>query len=261
MKLLFIGDVTGKPGLSYLEEILPELVARECPDLVVANGENVGPNGRGITPALAETLYDAGVEILTLGNHVWDQREVTTLLNCDDRVVRPANFHPSVPGKGYTICKVGKQDVAIVNLIGRTFMGLYDCPFTAADRILKEISEVTPFCFVDFHAEATSEKLAMGWYLAGRVSAVIGTHTHVQSSDERILPGGTAYLTDVGMTGPYDGILGVKKELIIGRFLDSRPVRFELADGPCQFSAVVIDLDDHGKAKSITRIHEVQPSS
>lgn len=255
MKILFIGDITGKPGLSYLEKVLPDVVKTHQPDLIVANGENVAWNGRGITPALAEQLYDLGVEIVTMGNHAWDQKEGATLFEEDERVVRPANFLAGLPGRGYTICQVGTQRIAILNLIGRTYMGLYDDPFLTADRMLEEISWVTPFCLVDFHAEVTSEKLAMGWYLAGRVSAVFGTHTHVQTADERILPGGTAYITDVGMTGPRDGILGVKRELIIRRFMDQRPVRFELADGARQFSAVLTDLNDEGRAISVERIY------
>lgn len=254
MNVLFIGDITGQSGMQMVAETLPNLVKEYPVDLVIANAENAAPNGRGITPALAEKLFDSGVEILTMGNHVWDQKEAYALLAKDRRIVRPANFHESAPGVGYTICKVGKFEMAIVNLIGRTYMGLYSCPFAEADKLLTVIQERTPFCFIDFHAEITSEKLALGWHLAGKASAVVGTHTHVQTADERILPGGTAYITDVGMTGPRDGILGVKKELIIRRFIDQMPVRFELAPGFRQFSAVHIELQDNGRATVIKRI-------
>lgn len=254
MKVLFIGDVTGKPGVSCVGDVLPGLLRSEEPDLVVANAENAAPNGRGITGSALSALYDAGVEMITLGNHAWDQRDSYPVIEGDARVVRPANLHRSVPGAGYRICKVNGQRVAVVNLIGRTYMGLYPCPFEAADRILDELAPVARCVLVDFHAEVTSEKLAMGWHLAGRASVVLGTHTHVQTADECILPGGTAYITDVGMTGPRDGILGMKKEIVIRRFIDQMPARFEVADGPCQFCAVVVTLDDGGRATEIRRL-------
>lgn len=254
MRILFIGDVTGAAGIAILRSHLPSILSDYPADVVIANGENAAPTGRGITPKIAEQLYDLGVEILTMGNHVWDQREAYPWLASDLRVIRPANFHPDTPGRGYTLCKVGKAELAIVNLIGRTYMGLHACPFQTADQLLEQIKAKTPFCLVDFHAEVTSEKLAMGWYLAGRASAVVGTHTHVQTADERILPGKTAYITDVGMTGPRDGILGVKKELIIRRFIDQMPARFELAEGARQLSAVYITLADDGSAERIDRL-------
>lgn len=257
MRILFIGDVTGAAGIYILRTQLPLLLETHPADVVIANAENAAPNGRGITPKIAEQLFDLGVEILTMGNHVWDQREAYPFLASDKRVIRPANFHPDTPGAGYTVCKVGKAELAIANVIGRTYMGLYACPFATMDQILSELRERTPFCFVDFHAEVTSEKLALGWHLAGRVSAVVGTHTHVQTADERILPGKTAYITDVGMTGPRDGILGVKKELIIRRFIDQMPVRFELAQGSTQLSAVYITLAEDGTAEQIERISVV----
>lgn len=254
MNVLFIGDITGMAGLTMVAEQLPGILKDYPADVVVANAENVAPGGRGITPGLAERLFDAGVEMLTMGNHVWDQREAYNFIKSDRRVVRPANFHASVPGVGYTVCKAGTGELAIVSMIGRTYMGLYECPFSTGDRLVEEIRKRTPHILVDFHAEVTSEKLAMGWHLDGRVSAVVGTHTHVQTADERILPEGTAYITDVGMTGPRDGILGVKREQIIRRFIDQMPVRFELADGARQLSAVHISLADNGRATHITRL-------
>ncbi len=254
MKILFIGDVTGQSGVTYVREVLPTLIASHKPDLVIANGENAAINGRGITEQAVEHLYDSGVEFVTLGNHVWDQKETQQLLDGDERIIRPANMYPRAPGQGYVYCNVNGQQVAIVNVIGRTYMGLYDCPFRTMDEILQEAHKFTPFCVVDFHAEVTSEKLAMGYYLDGKVSAVIGTHTHVQTADDRVLPHGTAYLTDVGMTGPRNGILGVKKDLIIQRFITQRPVRFELDPGARQFNAVLLKLNDLGKAISTERI-------
>ncbi|PWI58247.1 TIGR00282 family metallophosphoesterase [Sulfoacidibacillus thermotolerans] len=255
MKILFIGDVTGKPGLLFVKDRLPQLISEFHPDLVIANAENSAVNGRGITASSVEYLYDCGVEILTLGNHVWDQREALGVIQADERIVRPANLPPGVPGRGYTVCRVAGRSVAIISLIGRTFMGLADCPFRAIDQIFSQLDPAIKHIFIDFHGEATSEKLALGFYVDGRASVVVGTHTHVQTADERILPKGTGYLTDVGMTGPRDGILGMKREVVIRRFLDQMPARFEVADGPRQFSAVLAVLDDQGSARSMERIY------
>lgn len=255
MNVLFIGDVTGKSGLQYVKEVLPKLLATHDVDLVIANAENSAWNGRGITSASVEFLYDCGVEIVTLGNHVWDQKEAQELIAHDDRIVRPANLPVGVPGRGYTVCSVGKHRFAVVSLIGRTFMGLSDCPFRALDRIVDELGHDVKHIFVDFHGEATSEKIAFGFYADGKVSAVVGTHTHVQTADERILPKKTAYLTDVGMTGPRDGVLGMKRDVVIRRFLDQMPAKYEVADGARQFSAVFITLRDDGMASSIERMY------
>ncbi|MHB1956626.1 MAG: TIGR00282 family metallophosphoesterase [Sulfobacillus sp.] len=254
VKWLFIGDVTGKPGVAYVGSVLPGLIDHLKPDLVIANGENASPTGRGITPAAASALYDAGVEMITLGNHTWDQRDAYAIIDSDERIVRPLNYHASAPGQGYRLCRAGDHQVAIINVLGRTYLGLYDCPFAAVDRALEELRGVTKHVIVDVHAEVTSEKLALAWHLAGRVSAVVGTHTHVQTADERVLPGGTGYLTDVGMTGPYNGILGVRRETVIRRFIDQMPARFDVADGPRQFSAVAVDVDEAGRATAIERI-------
>jgi 2',3'-cyclic-nucleotide 2'-phosphodiesterase len=241
MRILFIGDIFGRPGRTIVRDRLKGLVREHRIDLVLANGENAAA-GFGITPALAEDLFDLGIDVLTTGNHVWDKREIVDYFASVDgnahgparRVLRPANY-------------------AVINLQGRIFMAANDDPFRTADRLLNQLT--AKIIFVDVHAEATSEKIALGWYLDGRVTAVVGTHTHVPTADERVLPGGTAYITDVGMTGPYEGVIGVKKELIIGRFLNNMPVRFEPATGDPRLCAVVVDSDDTtGRASSIQRI-------
>jgi metallophosphoesterase (TIGR00282 family) len=229
-------------------------------DLVLANGENAAA-GFGITPALAEDLFDLGIDVLTTGNHVWDKREIVNYFESVDgdahgparRVLRPANYAQDLPGRG--IYEGKKKDVAyaVINLQGRIFMAANDDPFRTADRLLNQLKPKA--IFVDIHAEATSEKIALGWYLDGRVTAVIGTHTHIPTADERVLPKGTAYITDVGMTGPYEGVIGVNKEQIIGRFLNNMPVRFEPATGDVRLSAVLVESDDGtGRARSIQRI-------
>jgi metallophosphoesterase (TIGR00282 family) len=254
VRILFIGDIVGHPGKQAVETWLPKLLDRHSPDIVIANAENIAPNGRGITARLAEALFDAGVDILTMGNHVFDQKDSHAFIAEDRRVVRPANFPAGAPGQGYTLCKVGKEQIAILNVLGRAFLGDYDDPFRTIDRILAEIGDQTSHIFLDVHAEATSEKAALANYLAGRVSAVVGTHTHVQTADERILPGGTAYLTDAGMCGPYDAIIGFTKEQVIQRFLTQMPTRFEVAQGETQFHGVLIDTNDSGRAVAIERI-------
>jgi metallophosphoesterase (TIGR00282 family) len=254
VRILFLGDIVGHPGKQAVERWMSKLHDRYEPDITIANAENIAPNGRGITERLAEALFDAGVDLLTMGNHTFDQRDSLRFIENDRRVVRPANFPPGTPGQGYTICKVGKERIAVINLLGRAFMGDYDDPFRTADRILEEIGAQTPQIFVDIHAEATSEKLALAYHLAGRVSAVVGTHTHVQTADERILPGGTAYLTDVGMCGAYDSIIGMSKEGVLHKFLTKMPTRFEVAQGEGQLHGVFFETDDNGRARSIERI-------
>lgn len=253
MRILFIGDIVGQPGRAIVEERLPELLDQYHPDLVLANAENMA-NGRGLTPKLAEALFDANVDILTTGNHVWDNREIYGYIDNDRRIVRPANFPKGVPGLGYSLVKVGTVQVAVINLMGRVFMGDYDSPFAVIDDILKEIHSSTKHVFIDFHAEATSEKMAFAHYVDGRVSAVVGTHTHVQTADERILPGGTAYITDVGMCGPINSIIGMKKEQVLQRFLTQMPIRFEVETGAAMLNAVVVELAQNGQASSISRI-------
>ncbi|WP_100404413.1 TIGR00282 family metallophosphoesterase [Bacillus solitudinis] len=254
MRILFIGDVVGSPGRKMIKDYVPRLKQKYKPTVTIINGENAA-SGKGITEKIYKGFLDAGAQAVTLGNHSWANREIFEFIEDAKSLVRPANYPPGTPGKGWTYLKINHLEVAVINLMGRTFLPAIDCPFRKVDEILEEVQKRTPFIFVDFHAEATSEKQAMGWYLDGRVSAVMGTHTHVQTADNRVLPGGTAYLTDVGMTGPYDGILGVERETVINKFLTTLPVRFEVDNGREQLNGVVIDIDPKtGLAKSIQRI-------
>ena len=244
MKILFIGDIFGRPGRTIVKDRLPELVRAHAADLVIANCENAAA-GFGITPPLAEELFDLGIDVMTTGNHVWDKREIIEYFQMADgnphsparRLLRPANFSQGLPGWGVYEGQKNGVDYAVVNLQGRVFMGSSDDPFRYVDRLVEQIK--SKIVFVDFHAEATSEKVAFGWYLDGRVTAVVGTHTHIPTADETVLPKGTAYITDVGMTGPYDSVIGVKKELVIDRFLSGMPARFEAANGDVRLCAVV----------------------
>jgi 2',3'-cyclic-nucleotide 2'-phosphodiesterase len=259
MRILFIGDIFGRPGRTIVKERLPGLVKDQKIDLVIANGENAAA-GFGITGPLAEELFELGIEVLTTGNHVWDKREIVDYFQMQDgdhgparRVLRPANYPSDMPGHGVYEGKKNGIAYAVINLQGRVFMASNDDPFRIADQLLKEIK--ARVVLVDIHAEATSEKISMGWYLDGRVTAVVGTHTHVPTADERVLPGGTAYITDVGMTGPYESVIGVKKELVVARFLNNMPVRFEPASGDVRLCAVVVDCDEAtGKARKIERL-------
>ena len=260
MRILFIGDIFGRPGRTIVKERLAELVKAHNIDLVLANGENSAA-GFGITPPLAEELFELGIEVLTTGNHVWDKREIVEYFQMADgiphsparRLLRPANYPPGMPGMGFYQGKKGDVPYAVINLQGRVFMTANDDPFRVADCLLKEIS--AKIVLVDIHAEATSEKISMGWYLDGRVTAVVGTHTHIPTADERVLPKGTAYITDVGMTGPYDSVIGIKKELILEKFLTNMPTRFEPATGDARLCAVVVDADEStGRARSIQRL-------
>src|SRR5216684_1209847 len=255
MRVLFIGDIVGSPGRRIVLERLADLVAHEKLDLVIANGENAA-SGFGITPRLVEELLGAGVEVLTGGNHIWDRKEILDFVGQEPRVLRPANFAAGNPGRGI-YCGTARNGVpyAVLNLQGRVFMAANDCPFRAADRELARIPAEVRVIFVDFHAETTSEKEAMGWYLDGRVSAVIGTHTHVATADEHMLPGGTAFQTDVGMTGPHSGVIGMDKTAILRKFLDGQPARFEVATGDVQMNTVLIDVDEtSGRARGIERL-------
>jgi 2',3'-cyclic-nucleotide 2'-phosphodiesterase len=257
VRVLFIGDIVGRPGQEFVAECLKELIPNEQPDLVVANGENA-THGKGLNRAAAEYLYDIGVELITLGNHTWDQRDLLQFIDNDARIVRPANYPDGTPGRGFTVCKVRGISVLVINVMGRTFLSQLDCPFRTVDKILGAHPDIC-HVVVDMHAETTSEKIAMGWYLDGRVSAVIGTHTHVQTADERVLPAGTGFITDVGMVGPNDGILGIDRDLVVQKMLTQMPVRFQVADGPRQFCAVLLELSDEtGRATSIRRIRVVE---
>ena len=257
MKVLVIGDIVGKPGRQAMQKLLKPIQAEFAIDFTIANGENAA-GGNGITKEVAEELYAAGVNCITTGNHVWDQRQVYEIINTDNKLIRPANYPTGTPGRGFTLLRSSKgPTIGIANFSGRIFMPPLDDPFQAANKIVTEISAVTKIIVVDFHAEATSEKVAMGWFLDGRVSAVVGTHTHVQTADERVLPGGSAYITDLGMTGPRDSVLGVKKETIINKFLTQLPARFDVAGGCVQLNGVVVDINEStGKAESIVRVQK-----
>lgn len=257
MRILFVGDVHGKPGRRTVARRVPVLRKELGVDFVVANAEN-SAGGVGLTPKTASELFEAGVDALTGGNHTWAKREAYELLDSDPRLVRPANYPPGVPGHGSTVLRKGNLALAVLNLQGRVFMEPLDDPFRVARAEVERLRELTPFVLVDFHAEATSEKLAMGYYLDGLVTVVVGTHTHVQTADERVLPGGTAYITDVGMTGPRDGVIGMDREAILQRFLTQLPVRFEVAGGTVQFNAVLVEADSSGRATSIRRIQEAE---
>ena len=256
IRILFIGDVVGKPGRVAVRELLDGLIDSYKIDLVAANAENVA-GGFGVTAQTVSELFDYGVNVLTTGNHVWDKREAEPLLNEVENLLRPANYPPAAPGSGFcTVSTPGGVDVAVLNLSGRVFMECVDCPFRTADSVLEKIDESTSCVIVDFHAEATSEKRAMSIYLDGRVSAVLGTHTHIATADERILPGGTAYITDLGMTGNEDGsVIGINYEAAKKRFLSHIPTRFDLAKGIPVLNGAVLTIDaDSGRAESIERI-------
>ncbi len=259
MRLLMIGDIVGRSGRRAIKVNLRELKREFDLDLVIANGENAA-GGNGITKDVAQELFSAGVDVLTMGNHVWNIKEAHEYIDRETRIIRPANYPPGTPGIGSNVFETRRGvKVAVVNLAGRVFLQPLDCPFRKIDEILIRIKEMAQVIVIDFHAEATSEKIAMGWYLAGKVSALVGTHTHVQTADERVLPGGTAYITDLGMTGPLNSVIGVKKEIVIEKFRTQLPQRFEVAPGPFQLNAVVIDIDDYtGEANSIQRIQNYE---
>lgn len=258
MRILFVGDICGRAGRLAVSERLGRLVDRHCIDLVVANGENAAA-GFGLTLDVADELFDLGIDVLTSGNHIWDKREICEALERDGRLLRPANYPGEAPGRGSGIYRTaGGAPVGIVNLEGRVFMNNLDCPFRTADRLIAELREKTPIILVDFHAEATSEKMALGWHLDGRVSAIVGTHTHVQTADERLLDAGTAYISDVGMTGSRDGVIGMRREQVVEKFLSQRPARFEVAKKDPVLCAVVIDIDETtGAAQRIERVMEL----
>lgn len=253
MKALLIGDVMGKPGRKLLQKHLPELAATV--DLVVANAENAA-HGFGVTPNIADDLFGMGIHVLTSGNHIWDRSEIAEYISYKERLLRPANYPPSSPGKGSVVITLKSgHKIGVLNLQGRVFMPSSDDPFQIGIDLVNRIQAETRLIFVDMHGEASSEKQALGWYLDGKVSAVYGTHTHVPTADHRVLPGGTAYVTDVGMTGPYDSVIGMLKEQAIQKFLDQMPVRFSVASGNTILHAIRVEVDDTtGKAISIEKI-------
>ncbi len=261
MKILFVGDIFGRPGRTIVQQRLPELVAAHKPDLLIANAENAA-GGFGVTPSIADELFGLGIDVLTTGNHVWDKRELIEYLESANgnpysharRILRPANYPAGTPGWGMFEGKTKNGvEYAVINLQGRVFMANNDDPFRVADELIKGTR--AKVILVDIHAEATSEKVAMGWHLDGRATAVLGTHTHIPTADERVLPHGTAYQTDTGMTGPYDSIIGVEKSLVLQRFLTNMPSRFEPATGDVRLCGVVIECDERtGRARGIERL-------
>jgi metallophosphoesterase (TIGR00282 family) len=257
VNILFIGDIVGKPGRMVVRELLPSLTDRFRIDLVVANGENAS-GGIGISVKGADELLSGGIHVLTSGNHIWKKKEILPYIQQNSDLIRPANYPPGTPGKGSVVkeTRTGEK-IAVLNLLGRTFMEALDCPFRRGLEERAALIKETPIILVDFHAEATSEKVALGWFLDGKVSAVLGTHTHVQTSDEKLLPQGTAYMTDLGMTGPTDSVIGVKKELALSRFLSHMPQKFEVAKKALVLEGAVISIDPvTGKATGITRVRE-----
>ncbi|WP_276352424.1 TIGR00282 family metallophosphoesterase [Cohnella caldifontis] len=258
MRLVFIGDIVGNVGRETVKRLLPWIQEKYRPHLIIANGENAA-GGRGINAAIARDLYDWGVHGITMGNHTWDNREIFEFIDDEPRMVRPANLPPGTPGKGAMIVKANGKELAVLNLIGRTFLPPADCPFRTADEVLAELRKRTKCVLVDFHAEATSEKIAMGWYLDGRASLVVGTHTHVQTHDHRILPEGTAYVTDAGMTGPRDGVLGMERESVIRKFVTGLPSRFTVAEGKWALNGVFTEIDEatgHASKVELIRMDE-----
>lgn len=261
MRVLFVGDIVGAPGRLIIHDRLADVVSQRQIDLVIANGEN-SASGFGITPRLAQELLNLGVDVISGGNHSWDRKEILEFLPHEPRLLRPANFPEGNPGSGMYVGTKNGMKYAVLNLQGRVFMTQIDDPFKKADSELAKISEDVAFVLVDMHAETTSEKVAMGWYLDGRVTAVVGTHTHVATADERVLPQGTAYITDVGMTGPHGGVIGMDKEGIIKKFLNGLPARFDVASGDVQMNCVLVETDDDGprnpagrlRARSIERM-------
>jgi metallophosphoesterase (TIGR00282 family) len=256
MNILFVGDVFGKPGREALMRWLPGFTEENAVDFVIANGENAA-NGAGITSKIAERLLAGGVDVITTGNHIWRQKEVFTFLTADERIVRPANYPSGAPGRGLTVRpSADGSEVAVINLAGDLYLNSGMSPFRIVDRLVEEAQQLAETIVVDLHAEATSEKVAMGHYLDGRVTAVLGTHTHVQTSDGRVLPGGTAYMTDVGMTGPRDSVIGVRTEVILRRFITELPQQFEVAEGPVRLDAALISADG-GRATSIDPVNVI----
>lgn len=258
MNILVIGDIVGKPGRRALKSLLPGLQKKHDIHFTIANAENAA-GGRGLNREVFNEIIGAGVDVCTMGNHVWDNREIYTFIDDEPRIVRPANYPGNCPGQGFHIYTAGfSKKVAVMNVSGRVFLDALDCPFQIAETILSRLQDKADLIIIDFHGEATSEKLAFAYYFAGRADAVLGTHTHIMTADERILPGDTAYITDLGMTGPVDSILGMEKEQVIRRFLRQRPARFEVAKGAAQLQGVVLNFnDDTNKVINIERICQV----
>jgi hypothetical protein len=255
VKILIVGDVVGRPGRKAFKRYTRELREKHNIDIVIVNGENSAA-GKGVSRKSLDELYAGGADIVTSGNHIWDKREVYEVIDMDPYLVRPANYPEGAPGRGWCLYPFKAKNVAVINMSGRAFMPDMDCPFQKIEEVLSEIGQEADIKILDFHAETTSEKMAMGFYLDGRVQVVVGTHTHIQTADERILPNGTAYITDLGMVGPWNSVLGVKSDIIIKKFTSCMPAKFDLADGPAVYSAVVVEIDDvTNKPVRIDRLH------
>lgn len=253
MNILFIGDIYGRTGRNLLRDNLNRIKDENNIDFTIANGEN-SAGGVGITKEIYDDLIRYGIDVITLGNHAWAQKKIFDFIDNEDRLVRPANYPEGTPGKPYVIVEANGRRIAVINMCGRVFMECLDCPFRKIDSILNEIEGKADIKILDFHAEATSEKIAMGWYLDGRITAVLGTHTHVQTADERILPKGTGYITDVGMTGPINSVLGVKTDIIIRKFLTNLPERFEAAEDSGQINGVILKVNENNLVSGIKRL-------
>ncbi|MFO7929211.1 MAG: TIGR00282 family metallophosphoesterase [Candidatus Humimicrobiaceae bacterium] len=256
MKILFLGDIFGRPGRKILREELENIVKEKEIDVVIANGENAA-GGLGITPKICDNLLNLGIDVITGGNHIYKKKEIYNYIEKQPKLLKPANYPPDTPGNGsyiFSNVKIKNRKVAVINICGRVFLENLDCPFRKVEKVLGDLRKETNIIIVDFHGEVTSEKIAMGWYLDGKVSAVIGTHTHVQTADDKILPQGTAYITDVGMVGPMDSVIGVRKDIIINRFLKNMPQKFVVANDDIWINSVIVDINTRsGKANSIER--------
>lgn len=251
MKILIIGDIVGRPGRNIIKEKLQNLILDFEADFTIANCENAS-GGNGLTEKNALELFEYGIEVITMGNHVWDKKETITFIDNYPNLIRPGNYPQPCPGKGYTIYEKKGIKIGVINISGIIYLNNLLCPFNTFDNIIKKLSNICKIIILDFHAEATSEKIAMGYYADNRASLVYGTHTHVQTADTRILPGGTGYITDVGMTGPYDGILGIEKDIIISQLKSKRPTKFKIASGQVQVNGIIVDIDENtGKCHNI----------
>ena len=260
MNILVIADIVGRPGRRAIKGLLPGLQKEKNIDFVIANAENAA-GGRGLTRQVMNELLGSGIDVLTMGNHVWDNKEIYSFVDDEFRLIRPVNFPPYCPGQGYHVYTGGiNKKIAVINAMGRVFLSPLDCPFRTVEQVVEEVKELSDIIIIDFHAEATSEKLAMGYYLDGKVTAVLGTHTHIQTADERILPGGTAYITDLGMTGPQESILGMDKDMVINKIIYQRPVRLEVAGGTAILQGVILRIDDsNNQVQEIIRISSTLP--
>lgn len=251
IRILFVGDIVGKPGMNILNEKLPELIESKKADFIIVNGENV-VDGKGLSEKEAEEIFNLGAHVITTGNHIWEHWKARPMLAKNDRVLRPLNYPPGNPGRGFKIMNFDEFNIAVMQLQGRTYMQTIDCPFRSAENALKFLNDKTKNIIVDFHADATSEKISMGWYLDGRVSAVLGTHTHIQTADAQILPKGTAYISDVGMTGPYDSVLGMRKDIAIKRYTLQTAHKYEIAQNDVRLAGTLLEIDaETGQALKI----------